>query len=434
MSTSFSGALGYVTATSVSTPAVVTMPTNDRVAIFGDSRTAQCSTANGGSENYGYLFWSLFFARQRCRYDLIDNYGVGGDTTTMMLARIGQVIASAASVVIVLGSTNDRGAANMTAQATITNLTAIRDKLRAAGKIVVFVAETPRGDTTFTTNRLSGQQLAYHVKVRQWILSQVAQPGVFVADPWSYMGDPASTTGDARVGYTHDGLHMNTTGAFYLGTAIAKVLNFLFPEPNILPVSNVDQYSVDNPQGCVNLNPMMTGTAGTAATGGSGQLADSWSGTNAAGASGATRTYTKVTKNGQEWQQCVLGGTASGTAAALDIARQIGLQAKVIPGQYLEAIADIEFDAGLVNVMSIQLGITITDPVNGTVSIWDGDRYTGLSVIPGVAGAGILRVPRMLVPAGATDVRLRLTAYAVDASAVSGTIRCRALALRHLAS
>lgn len=433
MSTSYNGALGFVPAPVSQAVALATMPTNDRVAIFGDSRTFQCSTANGGCENYGYLFWSLFLSRQRCRYELTDNYGVGGDTTTMMLARIAPVLASPASVVIVLGGTNDRGSANMTAQQTITNLTSIRDQLRAAGKVVIFVAESPRGDSTFTANRLSGTQLAYHAQVRQWILNQTGQPGVYVADPWPYMCDPASVNGDCKVGYLHDGLHPNTTGAFYLGTPIAAILNFLFPAPNILPSSNFDQVSVDNPLGCVNLNPMMTGATGTPATGGTGQLADNYTGTQASGASGVTRTYSKVTKNGQEWQQCVLGGTASGTAAAVDIARQIGLQAKVVPGKYLEAVADVEWDAGLSNIQSIQLGIVITDPVNGTVTIWDGDRYTANSVVPGVASSGVLRVPRMLVPAGATDVRLRLTAYAVDASAVAGTVRCRALALRHLA-
>uniref|UniRef100_A0AAU6W3I1 GDSL-like lipase/acylhydrolase n=1 Tax=Pseudomonas phage Cygsa01 TaxID=3138529 RepID=A0AAU6W3I1_9VIRU len=434
MSTAYNGALGYVPSAEVQSVALATLPTNDRIAIFGDSRTFQCSTAAGGCENYGYLFWSLFFARQRCRYDLSDNYGIGGDTTAMMLARIAPVLASQASVVIVLGSTNDRGAAALTAQQSINNLTSIRDQLRAAGKVVIFVAEVPRGDTTFTANRLSGTQLAYHAQVRQWILNQAAQPGVYVADPWPYMCDPASATGDCKVGYLHDGLHPNTTGAFYLATPIASILNFLYPAPNVLPSSNFDQISVDNPLGCVNVNPMMTGTAGTPATGGSGQLADGYTGTQASGANGITRTYSKVTKNGQEWQQCVLAGTASGTAAAVDIARQISLHAKVIPGKYLEAVADIEWDAGLTNIQSIQLGIAITDPVNGTVTIWDGDRYTAASVIPNVAASGVLRVPRMLVPAGVTDVRLRLTAYAVDGSTVSGTIRCRAMALRHLAS
>lgn len=432
MSTAFNGALGFVPSAVAQAVALATLPTNDRIAIFGDSRTFQCSTLGGGCENYGYLFWSLFLARQRCRYDLSDNYGIGGDTTTMMLARIAPVIASPASVVIVLGSTNDRGSAAMTAKQSIDNLTSIRDQLRAVGKVVIFVAEVPRGDTAFPANRLSGTQLAYHAQVRQWILNQAAQPGVYVADPWPYMCDPSSATGDCKVGYLHDGLHPNTTGAFYLATPVAAILNFLFPAPNILPSSNFDQYSVDNPLGCVNVNPMMLGTGGTPATGGSGQMSDGYTGTQASGANGITRTYSKVTKNGQEWLQCVLAGTASGAAAAVDIARQISLQSKVVAGEYLEAVVDIEWDAGLSNIQSIQLGIAITDPVNGTVTIWDGDRYTATSVIPNVAASGILRVPRVLVPAGATDVRLRLTAYAVDASAVAGTIRCRAMALRHL--
>lgn len=406
---------------------------NNKIALFGDSISAQNSSATSGFENYGYITWANQLSRQRFRFEHANNFGVGGNTTAQMLARIDDVIASDASTVVVFGGTNDRGSANLSYQDTVDNLTSIVTRLRLANKVVVFVTPLPRGDSTFTSNRLSGVQLANHLRVRQWILTWRGVAGVYVVDTWPNTAVESSATGDITLGYTHDGLHPNTTGAYYVGKAIAtQALVNILPEPSILAASNADIYSADNPLGSVNLNPMFAGTAGSPATGGSGSLADNWSGTNATGTTNVTRTYSKVTSGGKAWQQVVIGGTATTAEAAIDIARQISLQASVVGGATYEGLMEYQVDASAANIMSLQLGLVVTDGT-GTTTLWDGDRYTGTSVLPTEAFSGVLRTPRITMPAsGITDVRLRVSCYLVNGQAPSGTIRLRAGSLNRI--
>lgn len=406
---------------------------NDQIGIIGDSITAQCSSSTSGHENYGYAFWMNFLSRQRFRFSHAWNFGVGGDTTTMILARLTTPLRSTPSTFVLLAGTNDRGSAAMTADQTITNLNDIISAFISVGKRVVLVPPLPRGDTTYTSNRLSGTQLANHMRVYRWCLEQAARPSVSVADPWIYWAVPGSATGDATLGYTHDGLHPNTLGAFYIGQAIADVLETLRPEPQLFSMSNTDLKSADNLYGCINLNPTMQGTAGSVSTGGSGSLADSYSGTNSSGTTNITRTYSKVTSGGKTWQQCIFGGTPTGTLSASDICRQISLHTSVAEGDIIELLADIEVDAGCTNIMSIQGGIQLTDG-SGTTTLWDGDRYTTGSLLPAVAFSGVLRSPRITCTAGMTDLRARVASY-IDASvATAGTMRVASVTFRKVDS
>lgn len=334
---------------------------------------------------------------------------------------------------ILTGPTNDRGSANMSAWESIDNYTGIIDNILKVGKEVILLCDTPRGDTTFTSNALAGDQLTNHQIVRQWMLSLDNGGSILAADPYPYWVDPVSAQAYAKLGFTHDGLHPFQTGAYWMGLPLAGAFTRKFAGREVKSIAtNADLFSAANPNGSMVQNPMVrnTGTPGSLGTGGSGDIAQYWSGTNASGASTVTRTYS-FTADGV--QQCVLGGAASGTAAAADILKQTGLHATLIPGATYEAFADIEVDAGTSNFSSLQLGLEITDPVNGTQRYWDGDRYLGTSVLPSVAYSGLLRSPKMVIPAGATAAALRLTAYAVDsAPSVAMTCRIKAMWLKRV--
>ncbi|NEM18200.1 hypothetical protein G3V96_26060, partial [Escherichia coli] len=169
-----------------------------------------------------------------------------------------------------------------------------------------------------------------------------------------------------------------------LGTVIAPALTSSARPIIDLPINNIDTYDAQyNLLGGICANPMMEGTAGVVATGGSGQLATSWGGTQSSDATGVTRTYSKVTDAaGNVWQQCVLGGTATPAANALvDIARQVSLHTKLQPGLAYEAICAYEIDAGAANVNSLQLGLNIVASGFNTL-LWDGDKYDAANPLP----------------------------------------------------
>lgn len=428
----YRNAVRYETSSGKSKPSL-TQPVNSKLAIYGDSRTAQNSSDVSGVENYGYAFWARLLSRQRVSYSHAYNFGVGGDTTTQMLARLQSVLDSDAGVVVMLGSTNDRTASNptMSAADSIANLDAMISALVADGKFVIIVAETPRGDSVNTDKALTGTALQEHFAVRNWILQQQGRAGVKVADAWPDIADRASTTGYAKTGMFHDGLHPNASGAYYIGKAVSACITELYPvSPIILQASNTDVYSAANPYGCISANPMLDGTAGTPGSGGSGNMATGYTGANSATASAMTRVYSKTAEG---FQQVVIGGgAASGIAPSLDLLRQIGLHTSLTAGKKVQAVAEIDVSAGASNIMSVQLGFQVTNADTSTTYLWDGDRYSGTSVIPAVAFSGILRTQEFTIPAGITDFRLRLVAYGVDSAAASGTVIIKSLSLRYV--
>lgn len=409
------------------------LPTNNKIALFGDNRASACLGA-GGLKNVGFLHWALYAARQRCRIDMTDlnAQSTGWSTSGMMKMNIDAVLNTEASTVIVMPAYQDRN--NQTAAWTIANLVSVRDRLRAKGKVIIFIAERPRGCSLYPLQRLTGDKLDQHLQVRQWILSQASTPGIYVADPWEFVCDSSQGEADIFGNMTTDGILTNATGAAYEAQALTKVLEKLFLENTPMAVTNLDSWNAThNPLGCVNLNPMLIGTGGTPGVGGSGELPDSYVGVTGPTGNGITRTYSKVIdQDGFNRLQCVIAGSAGGASPYVDILTQTGLQSRVTAGGKLEAFAELDWGMGVSDIQSFQLGISITDPVNGTKVVWDGERSGASLTLGNFPGAGIMRVGGVVVPANATDVSLRLVAYCKSGGSPGATVRIRGMALRHM--
>lgn len=405
-------------------------PSNNKVAIFGDSRTNNCITVNG-MENCGYIFWGRFLSKNKVDFRKEYEFGTGGDTTFDMLARIEEVVASPCGTVVILGGTNDR--VTYTGEQTIANLDTMVNRFVSKGKVVILYAELPRGNTAFTPSYvLSAAQTAEHMKVVNWCLNQKNRYGVYVVNAWPNMADPASTTGNIKTGQSIDGLHLNTLGAYNAGLPLADVFNFLFPTYEArLPFNNSDVYNAStNPSGIwLNTNPMLDGTTGTPATGGTGAIATGYKGANSSGASGITRTYSKTS---QGYQQVVLSGTASGSVPDLDLLRMDGFETILTAGKKVEVVADIEVAAGSSNLLSVEAGLLIINADASNSHWYDGDKYDDLSFYPTVATSGVLKTDPITIPVGATSIRLRLHCYSVASAAVSATIIIKSIGLRYV--
>lgn len=254
---SFSTKSGWLEGFNSLTQLVKTQVTNNHIGIIGDSITAACSSAASGTESNGYLCHALAMSGQAYVFKHEYNFGQGGQTSADVLLRINAPALSYPDTFILAIGTNDRGSANLTAEQTIRNITKIIRQLRSAGKVVIVCTPNPRGESTYPSNRLSGQQLANHLQVRRWIL-QLKEANVYPVDTWKYLVNPTSSTADAKLTYTSDGLHNLQLGAFYQGKAISEVLNVVKPLVTVLPVSNADIYnSITNISGSITTNPMM---------------------------------------------------------------------------------------------------------------------------------------------------------------------------------
>lgn len=406
------------------------LPSNNKVAIYGDSRTNNCVTVNG-LENCGYIFWGRFLSRNKVDFRKEYEFGVGGDTTFDMINRIDEVLQSPCGTVVILGGTNDR--VTYTAEQTIENLDKMIKLFVAKGKVVVLYAELPRGNAAFSPAYiLTTAQLIEHMKVVNWCLNQKNRYGVYVVNAWPNMADPASTTGNIKTGQSIDGLHLNTLGAYNAGSPLADVFNFLFPTYEArLPFNNSDIYnSSTNPTGTwLNTNPMLDGTTGTPAAGGSGSMATGYKGANSSGASGITRTYSKTA---QGYQQVVLSGTATGSNPDLDLLRLDYAEGALTAGRKVEVVADIEVAAGSSNLLSVEAGLTMVLADTSNFHWFDGDKYDDLSLYPAVATNGVLKTDPITIPAGFTSIRLRVHCFSVSSAAVSATIIIKSLGLRYV--
>ena len=109
-----------------------------------------------------------------------NNFGVGGDTTAMVLARIQSVLNSDAGIVVLLAGTNDRSSTD--AATSIANLEQIVKQLTDAGLWVILIAELPSGDTTYSSYTLNETMFKEHLKVRKWCLDQSGRRLVKVVD------------------------------------------------------------------------------------------------------------------------------------------------------------------------------------------------------------------------------------------------------------
>lgn len=397
-----------------------------RVAQFGDSRTEQCYRVNGAfMRSIGYAYWAQMALGGRALFPYSLNFGVSGDTTAQMVARSLTVARSDADVVVVLGSTNDR-TSGLTAAESIANLTTIVEDQRAAGKAVILIAETPRGDSTYTTKRLTASQIGEHLQVTRWIMRQASRRGVYPTDVWPVWCNSASTTADAVLGMTYDGLHPAQVGAKAIGDAVAAVLATILPaiSGDVL-ASNADLYDATyNPRGNLLGNGMLDGSSGGVATG--------W--TLLAAPTGVTITATKVTSGNNVWQQFAISGTPSTSSPSLEFRRDVASLAAVSGTETLEGSAMLEVDTGGSGYQAIVLGTRALYATQPTYTAEVGDVNVGIAPPSGAYGGYLLTPPHVLPGEVPTLLRLRLYVSMIQNTAISLTIRVRSMALRKVIS
>lgn len=399
------------------------------IAVLGDSRLANGwnTPANGGADSLAESIqgWIEFLSGARVRFPSALNFGVAGDTSAQMLARvdacIAAMLAAGSNTVLILGSTNDRSnsLAIDGAGGTKENLSAIATAFRRAGIQAIWITETPRGDSTYTSTRLSGQQLAYHMEIHRWLGARPTMyPGEFAVDAWATFANFSSSTGDAIVGLTHDGLHPNGSGAIAIARACLPVINMLFPALPITPGGNADVYGANNPYGTPFSNPGFSGTGGTVSpTGFSGTLPDNYTGSNCP--SGISQVCSIITSGGRKKVQLACSGTTVATGATWYALLQYQGTASTVgvaAGNKYRILWPMEWDA-LTNVRHISAAF-ITN---------NGNRYSlrnqNARVFPQTAESGVLSTDTLTIPSGVTVAQLSLQVV-FDAAAVSAaTIR-----------
>lgn len=330
----------------------------------GDSRIAQgwsTITTEWAPMARNILWWAEILSR-RVRINPRYDQAVSGITAQGLYSRIaGNTVndwgfaakdtpQGAIGVLLVL--TND---VTVTSQTIAGLKTAISyyDKIVeyyvSRGHRMILIADLPRDGTNLTA-----AQIDFLCYVSETIRRYRNSEWVEVVDVWPDVADPASTNCSPRTGIMQtDGLHLSNGCAYAIGRRIAEILDkWGLP---ILPDgcgSNADSYDVtNNPYGCINGNPMVTGTAGTVGTGASGVSPDSH-GLSAGTGLAVVGSQTSTVQNGvlRDCFKMIITGVG-GVGRQIQLDRNLST-ASFLLGDRIQAGFEFKISAGHTNLES----------------------------------------------------------------------------------
>lgn len=368
------------------------------MVLFGDSITAANDTA---PTDKGYFNWLNVLLNQR--FDVLYNAGVGGNSTTQMLARISaDVIDKNGQWVFVMGGVNDI-AAGTSAATILANLTSIITTLHAAGLHVILSTLTP--SSAFDTSTLG----TVYYTVNQGIRDLAATyPWLMVTDAGpQYLDTSQPTLAVPLAGYTVDGVHPNALGASTIG---AKMYTDLAAHVQIAASgAYVGLATADATAGRLYYsvpNQMCAGTAGAKVAPATGNVADGF-------VASAGGTWSKVARSDGKpgaWQQCVIGAEAdSATFSMYDITSGYSV------GDTIYAHCEFESDNDWTAPQAIQLylaALDAGDAVKGYVTSLGHSIGGGSGTACVRLSSGIMRTANLVIPATTTKIRPYLNVLA----------------------
>lgn len=212
-----------------------------RFAYLGDSIT------QGSTDLWLDRIPSLITAKSNGRTQMVRNAGVGGDTTSQMLARFDTDITPYRPDVVVLrGGTNDLtglsqpfNPTQVTARFDLfkSNVTQIVARIRAIGAIPVLMSVTP------SSGSQDVQRQQFIFRQNAWLRTFSVQQRIFFVD--DYIALSSADSGQYKAQYTDDGVHPSVTGSSVAaGYFVDTLTDFFSPSVNVRPVSNVDPFNL----------------------------------------------------------------------------------------------------------------------------------------------------------------------------------------------
>lgn len=386
------------------------------VILFGDSRTGDCTFAdatNGITTHLDWFTWGQMNNPAGPVFEFVRNAGIGGNTTTQMLARIqADVLAYEPSHMTLWGGINDGWASYADVDATYGRMVQMLEMARRAGVYVFLISEiTASTSLKGTTYPLMVQY--YNDKLRAYAASHA---GVEFWDFNRHIIDPLSTVGQPKNTVLRDGIHLNVQGASLLGKqAVAPRLNrfgtALAQLPNSITDSRLYSASAKN----VLSNPLMTGTAGTKAAGHTGTLPDGWSSSGSQTAICSTPARSDGYGNDMRLE---LSASASGTFSVVNTVQT----ARLSPGAtyVLEAALGV---TAPVNLYALSL---VGQFYNGATTYTYGHGNTVQGFVNGdnmvEMPAMVLRTRPFVAPATFTNASLTLLARFAGAGSATVTM------------
>lgn len=387
-------------------------PTSNLMAELGHSFIAngQQGATSDGYRSYGVMTGAADDSGQVVRrLGFAGAFGNGGDTSIQAGVRLMPALAACPGGVLNTYIVTNDPEAGLSNGQTMDELKRWKQAAFDAKTVIIFHTVAPRGNDTFPTARFSSALITQVKALNARILAELPGTGCYVEDHNSALLKPG-TEFDLLEKYSpQDGKHPGN----------AWVQEVSGPRDGALLKQIYSKGRTDSRINLLNTNPsLLEGLTTTFST----TPPTGWSNTKATGTTGTIIEYRKATTPTGDWCEVRLSGTAATANAAIDILRQIGLQAGMVTGRTYEGFIEYEYDSGMSGILAVQLG---TQEAGASTALnWDNNRYATQKATKN-ARAGAMRTPPFKAIDGLTDHRFRLSAYMATDEAPAAIMRFR---------
>lgn len=404
----------------------------------GSDKVTPSTPTNALKSANGIASWALALCGQRVLCPASTNiWAYPGQETGTILANLPAFLAQMpvrpGAIIIECGTNNiSHNGATGTFAAITTDWAAIADYLAGRGIRTIFIPILPRG-AGFTT-LFTAAQFDVMERCNRWLNAFAAQAGRMVAVasaclPW--ITAPDQVGAQPRPNFTIDGTHPGVTGAYYIGKAIAQILNLWYPPLDIL-ATNGQIWSASAPYSNLLANPMMQGGGGTVTAPSSGTIAGAaptGHTVSMSNSAGLTVTHAQVTSSlsGNPMHQMTFSGahTVTGSSAGptyghfsrIILGMASGATTALQAGDTIEGLMAFEIDAGAQGFAFPTLEMRWGGSAN-----YHRDLHSAARELPSEAISGVLRTPAKILTGTPLVGDVMLIAYAMLKSYPDGAV------------
>jgi hypothetical protein len=428
-----------------------------KVACIGSSYTQQQHTSSSGivtSQSRAWLGWWNAFTQNALNIDVFldasdplsrgfrgANFGVSGQTSAQILARIPDVIAKAPDICVLQAGSNNVSSV----EAVVSDVKAAIDQLYAAGILVVYLAISFRGSASWTAANCS-QASQINARIRHYLASN--GKGIFV-DPNKYLCDADGVEGRPYVSALDtDSVHYTTWSAFQIGRVLHECVTPVLSLQAADVVSNADKYdATNNIYGNIWSNPFVStnsaigsqpGGVGTGVTAGTGTVSTSVGRDlqveRNSGSGTAVATIESRGSGRGNWQVVTIAPSGSGTSVfyvrhvSSDITHGLSAGTWVRCGVMLD-VSTFGADALYSGFQNVAMNVDFRDSTTSKGKTQALAQYSAIS-LPNEDWTGVIECPPFQVPSGSDRLRPRIEIIVDDAKTGTGVIKAGGFYIR----
>ena len=373
-------------------PAARPLKPPQTMVVIGDSLTEQGGMIAAAPQFKPYSAWVWANVLLGQRFEILKNAGIGGQTTSQILARLqSDAIALNPGWCHLLCGTNNMGTAGgvSTAKADITSML---DALDAAGIRTIIGTIPPKITSSYT-----GTQKADTMELNRWIIQQGrTRRNLIVVDYFQALTEIGGNYANPIYGWntTSDGTHLSAVGGYICGRALADAI--------LATGESSASYRFHPPTSSNGINllpyPYLNGTSATTAPQGS----------TVSGSATATATWASQNSSdtpGVPWRVLTVQNGAGNLSIQQNAS--VGVNGLAVGDQVR---AYVEFDISNLD----QAATSGQQAFYLSVKQWNGSAYTNTDSAlsdyssPNVNRSGVIRTHDVTIVAGTTVVTWEL--------------------------